>query len=428
MARTVSRTNVIAGVFVLASAALAVVMSVIVSGAQDRLRPRTAYIIRFTLEQGGGGLKPGSNVNLGGQKVGNVSRVEFHRDVAGGPPTAVDVHVRIDADVRLFEDAVVFLERPLLGNIGALNIVSTGDGTQVARSQNNSPLLQEGEVLSGTVAPPAFLSQAGYGPEQARQFRMMVQQASEAVERVTRMTQRAEEEFDPTLRAIRVAVDDVSSVTARLRERADPWTRSVDRVLASADDAASRLRPMFDRFDATVAEFQEAVKANRPELDRIMASLSRASERIDQESIPLLSQALEQGRAGADEFAAAGRTFNSLIQQEGPNLQRILANLRLAADQIKLTGVEVRRNPWRLLYQPRTKELESELFYDSARTYAEAVSDLRAASEALQAVSADGRTPDGETVQHILERLREAFGRYRQAEQRLLDRMVEKGR
>jgi ABC-type transporter Mla subunit MlaD len=428
MARTVSRTNVIAGVFVLASAALAVVMSVIVSGAQERLRPRTAYIIRFTLEQGGGGLKPGSNVNLGGQKVGNVSRVEFHRDVAGGPPTAVDVHVRIDADVRLFEDAVVFLERPLLGNIGALNIVSTGDGTQVARSQNNSPLLQEGEVLSGTVAPPAFLSQAGYGPEQARQFRMMVQQASEAVERVTRMTQRAEEEFDPTLRAIRVAVDDVSSVTARLRERADPWTRSVDRVLASADDAASRLRPMFDRFDATVAEFQEAVKANRPELDRIMASLSRASERIDQESIPLLSQALEQGRAGADEFAAAGRTFNSLIQQEGPNLQRILANLRLAADQIKLTGVEVRRNPWRLLYQPRTKELESELFYDSARTYAEAVSDLRAASEALQAVSADGRTPDGETVQHILERLREAFGRYRQAEQRLLDRMVEKGR
>jgi ABC-type transporter Mla subunit MlaD len=434
--RSVSRTNVIAGVFVLASALLAVAISVWVSGAQENLRPRTRYIIRFAIDQGAHGIKAGSSVNLGGQKVGHVTGVEFYRPGGkGAPPQAVDVSVVIDSDLQLYEDAVAFLERPLLGNIGAINIVYVGNGTQVAQPQNNSPLLQQGEVLQGTVAPPAFLAQAGYGPDQARQFRNMIQQASEAVDRINQMTVRIDEQVDPTLKTIRTAADDIRAVTSHVREKSEGWTKQVDSVLASAEQAAGRFGPILDHVDqavadadATIRDFQAAVRENRPALDRIMANIDQATERLNRESVPLLNDTMLHARDGADEFGQAGRTVNTLIQEESPNLRRILANLRLAADQIKLTGVEVRRNPWRLLYQPKTKELESELFYDAARTYAEAVSDLRAASESLQAVTVAGpAAAEGQTVQQINDRLQDAFKRYQQAEQTLLDRMIKKG-
>jgi ABC-type transporter Mla subunit MlaD len=434
--RSVSRTNVIAGSFVLASAVLAVAISVWVSGARENLRPRTRYVIRFAIEQGAHGIKPGSNVDLGGQKVGRVTGVEFFRP--GGPaapPAAVDVRVVIDSDLQLFEDAVAVLERPLLGNIGAINIVSVGDGTRVVQAQNNSPLLQEDEVLTGSIAPPSFLAQAGYGPDQARQFRTMIRQAGEAVDRINSITLRVDEQVDPTLKQIRAAAEDIQSVTASVRQKADGWTGQVDRVLGAADDASGRLGLLMDHVDhvisnadATLRDFQATLRDNRPALDRIVANIDEAAQRLNRESVPLLNDTMMHARDGADEFGQAGRTVNTLIQEEAPNLRRILANLRLAADQIKLTGVEVRRNPWRLLYQPKTKELESELFYDAARTYAEAVSDLRAASESLQAVTVAGPSAaEGQTVQQINERLQEAFKRYQQAEQGLLDRMIKKG-
>lgn len=434
--RSVSRTNVIAGVFVLASALLAVAISVWVSGAQENLKPRTRYVIRFSIEQGAHGIKAGSNVNLGGQKVGHVTGVEFFRPGgAGSVPEAVDVKVVIDADLALYEDAVAFLERPLLGNIGAINIVYVGNGTQVAQPQNNSPLLQQDEVLPGTIAPPSFLAQAGYGPDQARQFRNMIQQASEAVDRINQMTVRIDAQVDPTMKSIRTAADDIQGVTSSIREKADGWTGQVDRVLAATEDASGRLKPFMEHLDqvvgnadATITDFRAALRDNRPALDRIIANIDQGADRLNRESVPLLNETMAHARDGADEFGRAGRAFNTLIQEESPNLRRILANLRLAADQIKLTGVEVRRNPWRLLYQPKTKELESELFYDAARTYAEAVSDLRAASESLQAVTVGGPgAAEGQSAQQINSELQDAFKRYQQAEQNLLDRMIKKG-
>jgi ABC-type transporter Mla subunit MlaD len=434
--RSVSRTNVIAGVFVLASAVLAVAISVWVSGAQENLKPRTRYVIRFPIEQGAHGIKAGSNVNLGGQKVGHVTRVEFFRPAGpGSVPQAVDVKVVIDADLQLYEDAVAFLERPLLGNIGAINIVNVGNGTQVAQPQNNSPLLQQDEVLPGTIAPPAFLAQAGYGPDQARQFRTMIQQAGEAVDRINQMTVRIDAQVDPTMKSIRTAADDIQGVTSSIREKADRWSGQIERVLGATEDASGQLKPLMERLDqvvanadATITDFRAALRDNRPALDRIIANIDQGAERLNRESVPLLNQTMTHARDGADEFGKAGRAFNALIQEESPNLRRILANLRLAADQIKLTGVEVRRNPWRLLYQPKTKELESELFYDAARTYAEAVSDLRAASESLQAVTVGGPgATEGQSAQEINAQLQDAFKRYQQAEQNLLDRMIKKG-
>jgi ABC-type transporter Mla subunit MlaD len=428
--RTVSRNNLIAGSFVLAGIVLAVVMSIVISGAQERLIPTRRYIIRFPLATGTNGLKQGSSILLGGQPVGRVTGVQFRRPGgAATPPQGVDILVKIRSDLLLYENATALLERPLLGNLSSINIASVGDPAQVASPRNGSPELQQNEDLQGVVAPPSFLAQAGYGPEQIQQVQAIISDAEAFVRKLTEMADKLDAQLDPTMAGIRTSVEDVNAVTSEVRQRTPEWTSRVDAILARTEEASGRFNDTVTNINEMVDEVQATIAENRPHVENFVTNIEAAAQRINDESVPLLNEALASGRAGADEFATAGRTFNTLLQEQLPTIRRTLANLRLAADQAKLTMVEVRRSPWRLFYQPGAKELESELFFDAARTYAEAVSDLRAASESLEAVSkVPGDTVNREEAQRLNDRLQEAFEKYRGAEQRLLDEMIEKRR
>jgi hypothetical protein len=108
-----------------------------------------------------------------------------------------------------------------------------------------------------------------------------------------------------------------------------------------------------------------------------------------------------------------------------------MANFRLASDQLKLTMMEVRRAPWRLLYRPDTKELQYELLYDSARAYATAVSDLRAATESLEAAQAAGGArpaTEGATIDELIDQVRRALDAYRLTEEKFVNLLLEKAR
>jgi ABC-type transporter Mla subunit MlaD len=421
MPRPYSRNNLIAGFFVLAAMILAVAMSVAVSGVQKRLVPTHPYTIRFSLLEGAPGLKNGSTVTLGGQQVGRVVGLEF---TPAAKPDSVDVHVLINSSIALYTDAWAFLERPLLGSMSAINVSRVG-GDPDPKTGAVAPRLAPGSVLRGVIAPPSFLAQAGYGPEQAQQFKAMVSQASKVVDRVDRLSEKFENQ---DYQKVSTAIDDVGSVTSQIRERVPEWTRRADSLMEKADDAAGQLKQTVTDADETIKNARAAIDANRPTLDRIVANIDDAVKTINQESIPIFNDALKTAREGAASFSEGGHRFNALVQEQTPNLRDTLANLRLASDQIKLTMIEVRRNPWRLLYTPKTKELESELFYDAARTYADAVSDLRAASEALEVTSREGspNAVDRETIQHITQRLDDAFKRYQTAEQELLRQMSQK--
>lgn len=431
-ARNSARNNLIAGIFLLGALVAGVIISIIISGAYERFVARHHYIVRFTIAEGTPGLRIGANVTLGGQPVGWVEDLSFHS--VQNIPQNVDVHISVLADLVLYPNAVIHLERPLLGTMSSLNIAWPGDPSA-------GPPLREGDVLVGGIAPPAFLAQAGFGADQAQQLRSMIEQASELVARMNTFTQRLEETIDDDLARLRESLEDIAAVTGEFRERTPEWTQRIDSILTSSDQVATRLPALADRAEVTMDDARrvmnsigEAVDENRVAMDRIVGNIDQAAARLNEESVPLIGEVLAQARDGVAQFQDAGRLFNSLIIEQAPGIRRILANFRLAADQFRLTSVEVRRNPWRLLYQPSARELESELFYDAARTYAQAVSDLREASESLEAVSraeAVGRvapTVHVETVEEIQARLQGAFIRYQEAERELLRRMIEQRR
>ncbi|HRJ49422.1 MAG TPA: hypothetical protein PKU91_02745, partial [Phycisphaerales bacterium] len=133
----------------------------------------------------------------------------------------------------------------------------------------------------------------------------------------------------------------------------------------------------------------------------------------------------EQARRTMESFESLATRLDTIVATESSTVRRTMANARLASDQLKLAMMEIRAQPWRLLVQPDTKELQQQLLYDSARSYASALSDLRASATALETITASGVRPgiDPAEVARLKRELDEALERYRVAESRLFEQI-----
>lgn len=428
------RNNIMAGAFVLAGVLLAVWVSFLLAGRGPMAGSRR-FTVRFTLSQGAMGLKNGSALLLAGQQVGQVTQVRFDQvdnDAAKGLPLHVDVLVEMRRDLGLFENAAIHLEKPLLGNMSSLNIVSIGDPKTVAAPQHGGPTLDDGDIVLGRVAPPAFLADAGFGPEQADQIRSSISAAQAGIKQVTEMIDR----LGPKLES---GAEDGRVLIADLRTNMADWSKRIGAASANIETASARLTPLLESVEqgvaegrqairdinATVVDIRAAVSDNRGRIDNVIKDLESLTGKLDRDSVRLLNEALADGRESLRTFADAIGRISGVVGEQTPNLRRTLSNLRLMSDQLKLTAVEVRSQPWRLLHRPTTKELESQVLYDATRSYAEAASDLRAASESLETVAAGKPAASVTDLESLTQRVREALSSYRQAERYLLDKLVE---
>jgi ABC-type transporter Mla subunit MlaD len=427
--RSTSRNNIIAGLFVLICVVMAVVISIILSGVMERLTPTTPYAIRFPLEIGASGIEPGSSVLLGGQKVGRVTGVAHETDEQG--EMVVRVSVLIDSSVELYTDAWVALQLPLLGTLSTINISDVGGDA--------GERLASGGVLAGKLAPPVFLTAAGFGPTQIAQFQDMIADATELIDLTRQAGQDWKPKIDAMLTEAHETLDNVNTISADTRQRLPGWSDHVDATLGNVEVASEHLPPLAEDARSRVTEarevivsVQETIDESRPKIDATLDNVASATGKIDRETIGQVNDTLTKARDGIDSFTELTDRVRRMIEQELPGVQRMLAALRLAAEQFKLTSVEVRRAPWRLLYKPKTKELESELLFGAARSYAQAASDLRAASEALQVALADGDgryTPQQqEELTALSDRLENAMADYRKAEKELFQYLTEQPR
>lgn len=428
------RYNVLAGAFLLGCLGLAVITSFVLSDAKSRLVRTSDYVVRFTLQQGAVGLQPGSNVLLAGQKVGRVLSVEVAKAaMPGGPgqgevptPVGIDVTVAVRTDIVLYEDAAFTLERPLLGNLTTINITSVGTPTS-ERFAGSSPRLEPGERIDGALAPPGFLAQAGLGPEQIKQFRQILADTQSAIARINDLV----DESAPTVQA---SLENVSAITKSAREKWPEWAGKADSVMTNVEKASGRLDGIVGTAESgvgdakeTLAELRSLVEANRQKLDSIIANTDSAMARLNGETLPAATEATQKGRDAMASLKNVTERADTLLAEQTPNVRRSLANVRLASDQMKLVMAEIRAAPWRVLFRPGTKEMETELLYDAVRAYATAVSDLRAAGESLESAAASDGSPqalDRATLDQLTQSLRDRFGRYQQAEQVLFDRLV----
>jgi hypothetical protein len=84
--------------------------------------------------------------------------------------------------------------------------------------------------------------------------------------------------------------------------------------------------------------------------------------------------------------------------------------------------MEIRRSPWKILYQPNSDQVAHENLYEAARSFVLAAGDLRAAGESLRLVVErdPGRyETDAKFRESVQLMVTDALAKYEQAQQQL---------
>ncbi|VAX41362.1 hypothetical protein MNBD_PLANCTO03-2275 [hydrothermal vent metagenome] len=433
-ARYSQKANLLAGSFLLGGVILAVLTSFIL--ADVNFTRTTEYLVRFSLRDGATGLTPDAAVRVGGQQVGKVKSIRIEQDQAG--EFVVNVIIKIRADIELYEDAWAYLEIPLLGTGSTINIPYLGSGEGIDSPQNGSPKLAAGEMLTGSIAPPAFLANAGFGPEQRKQLQRMFAETERALTEFAEAIETVRPRIEPAADDIMASIASAKRSIEAVETDIDSWRNSISATLGNAEQTSTRFPALADDAKLVLADTRDIIRngqtvldENRPRINNILADTETTIAGVKNDWVPSGTTLLTTATEGIEAYANLGARAEAAFIEEQPGIERTLANLRTMSDQLKFLAIEARSQPWRLLHRPDTKELENQLLYDSARSYAVAVGDLRAASESLEAIvtraGLSGEV-DLESLQAMRAELQEAFQTYADAERNLLDRMIEANR
>lgn len=425
------RNNVLAGSFLILALVLAVWASFQLSGepVKDARRP---YVVRFSIAEGATGIKKDSEVLLGGQRVGTVVGTGFFKHTPAGPDGRalperfyVDVLFRVRDDLALHPDAGVYLDRPLLGSLSTISIADVGSaGGKVSGEIPRDPsALSPGvAVLAGHVAPPAALQQAGIGPEQSRQIRQIIDNFNASAEMIRQFVDGRSDDLNAVVRDAKAALEDI-------RGRLPEWMEETDKVLANLARASERFEPAMASAESGAKRLDSMLERNEGAVDETIANVRSITGKIDAETLREFTEALTGAREAFQSLQASlGRADEAVGEVRGflaedlDQVRTALANFRLTSEQLKLLSVEVRQQPWRLLYRPDQRESDLEILYDSSRAYAEAVSDLRASIQSLAGAKRAGAS--AERLDRLAAEVEGALGRARAAEEAFLTRLM----
>ncbi|MSR70186.1 MAG: hypothetical protein EXS17_07565 [Phycisphaerales bacterium] len=353
--------------FFLLSGLLAFVFVGVTLTKLDLFTNRTPYVVGFSISDGVLGLATGSDVRVGGLQRGQVSSIEPILNDEG-QLTALHVHIEVDPEVRLYSDAVAMRILPLLGTSASINFIALG--------AVGDPLAP-GSLIQA--APSSGVLASLLGPYNATK-------ADQIVDNLTIFSKFLA--TVPTEYSTRVVpvLENANTVVADLRTDYSSWRAKITGTLAYAETSAQKL-------DASLADVQALLTRNGPKfdaavtsLDTALANANDALKHINQETLGLVDSALREAESTVDGFGKSVDIVHNLLLERSPDIAESLSNIRAASGQLKLAAMEVRRSPWKILYQPNSDQIAHENLYESARSFAMAAGDLRAAGDSLRLV------------------------------------------
>jgi ABC-type transporter Mla subunit MlaD len=441
------RYEVVAGAFVLAMIAVAAMILFTVTKSEGWSGRGRDVDVAFPLDSGIRGLAVGAPVHVGGYSVGSV--VGIRPDFAGNGEPAVPsivLTLRVPADLPLRRNADIIISGGLLGGGGVVNIRALGTG----------PTPAAGEVIRGTPTAGPLVEDAaagaGIGEPQRGNIRELLANLAEVTGQIRR--QLADDgDVKIALAAVRrmTAKDgDLSAALANTRK----FTES---VAGHTDDLAGRVKGTLTKLDRAVDQLQAVIAKVDAGLDPVLAKAKAAVEQIDallaenrpdvRAAVKSVRKTAESAEAGvgavfadAKDITAAVKKAMGSLQANLENLERLtgagrelavlnkdaiddtLRNFKEASSQLKLASREIRRAPWRLLYNPDEQERDSLNLLDAVRLFNEGAGRLEDSVKRLSALTAEGKVaPDDPRIRQTIEELRARLNALQKAEKALFD-------
>lgn len=423
--RTRQRNNTVAGFFVIA-AIVGFVATVITLSDLGDFASTQSIRIAFPLDIGVPGVKVGSEVMVGGMSVGKVT--EMTADLNRTDQPRFIVTVTIPEAYQIHEDAFAGMVVPLIGGATAIDIAPLGtQGPPLS-----SKFFKDGGTITGGYAPSVLLKTAGIGPEDLQRVKAIIERIdgiTADVKEVTSFASKTVNEDGPVIvQNVRGTTEDVRAFVASLQEKWPQWSDRIAQIIQDIRATTERGPALAEKADAIMANVDGGVNDVRTLVGDVSPNVRETAENVKEvtrwtreEGIARIEQLLDRADRG---LAAATDTFTILNQSlttEVPQISRILANLRLSSDNLKLATIEVRSEPWRLLYTPSKDEAKQSLLHDAVRTYAAAVSDLEASVVSLKALHdryGGELDPESELVQRALSEFETRYEKYKQEDKR----------
>ncbi|HMO25807.1 MAG TPA: hypothetical protein PKB10_06015, partial [Tepidisphaeraceae bacterium] len=380
------RNDLLAGLFILVSIALGIGIIVGVKGVGRIIEPTRRITARFPVDVDLGGLRAGAEVRLGGARLGNVQSVQIESDDQGTPFVAVRFDVPERFTVRA--DAIVRVKESLTGG-AVVNIESLGAGDP----------LTAGQTVAGRAGSlsEAIASISELGPEAVALTQDLRQFVGEAR---AELTPRAEQLFDRANNAVITFEKSADEMRLLVAEARGHLPGIIDRYNTVADRTAEAMTNLRDILGDTKDDFRTVMSNVSNATLTFRERVPQLFDRVDEVATSLqatmhsASKALEEINATAVNAKDATAGVRSIVTTNRGRIEQMIQSLKTTADNLEDASAEIRRSPWRLLYQPKEAELANLNLFDSARQFAIGARNLNDASAALRDALADPNITD----------------------------------
>ncbi|HUW81408.1 MAG TPA: hypothetical protein VMZ31_01280 [Phycisphaerae bacterium] len=389
-------------------------------------------------------LKTGGEVRCGGQRVGSIELVEMRelpadqvtheskQDANGkkGVHLAIVVTAGIDRAVGLREDCQITAEGPTLGGSGWL--VIRNRGTAGKPLDPDTPVI--GLRPGGLAAVTDTLTQLGdklSNELNAENPESLLGKIHRSLSDINVVSGAVKDQLDVSdqkalLAKLHRSVGDINAITGELRLQMDP---KADRV------ALAKVHAALDAVNAGLGEAVAMLKENREPIRDTVAHIQGTAQTLDERIATAIAEQLDVHRHASlmakihedvDRMGESLKDVNAITEDvrqllvvNKPAVERTLVNLKETSSHLKAAAKDLRRNPWRLLYQPSEKEVREMNVFDAARAFADAATRLDDSSARLEALIEDyptTRPADDADLRALQDELKATFDKFSQAE------------
>jgi len=386
-------------------------------------------------------LKPGGEVMCAGKVVGSVRSLDLDEMVdqdTGQTVFYALVNINVDSSIGLRKDCKIAPQNPLLGGSGTLVILDRGLGDPIdpkvpIDGQTTFTMAALTQMLASQLDPkdPASLLAVIHSQLQAEDPKSLVGKIHTMLDDLKAVTDSVRNEFDPKQKQALLAklhsiMDHINGATGMLRDEVD---RQMDAAMIA------KIHTTLDTLNSGLATMVEMLEENREPIAETVAHIQRTSEILEQQIAARIAAQLDaqapaslmaKVHVNVDRLGQSLRDFNDItavgrdaMVMNKDQINKMIANFKETSDHLKSAAKDIRRNPWRLLYQPSIKEAAQANIFDAARSFAEAATQLDDAAAKLQAVSDAGRPEiltDDQQLSQILERLQQTFDNFTKIE------------
>lgn len=403
---TRSNNHFKAGLFILISFAIALGIFFGITGSTLFSGPTKTYTVVFDLHEDVSGLTDGTEVRLGGTRIGEVDDVEV-TELDGRP--VVKATLSLPARYKLTKEAIVAVQGAITGTVN-LNITSLGNGE----------LAGPDDLLDGR---PSGLSVV---------FDMLTGLGGDARLTLNDIRPRLNGILDDTRPRVNDTLDQFKATAVTADE-------TIRHIKSKIDPAYAKYEGVADNASGAMANLNDVLGDTKGDIRSTMASLASATGTL-KEKLPAVmdkvANALDGFRGTLDKTAAVLEEVNataanakdltgnirSILAGNRSRLDEIIKSANVASQNLAAASGEIRRSPWRLLYKPNDNEANNQNLYDAARQFAEASRKLQDSSQALRDTLQDPGAKEAD-IRKILERLDGDFTNYKKVESALWERV-----